>query len=181
LYVGGVLINSESSYKWRNNIGYVSQMPLILDGSIAENIALGINLSDIDIEKLQNSSRIANLTEWIEALPDSYDTPVGERGVKISGGQRQRIAIARAFYHNAEYLFFDEATSSLDTITESNIMSMIENLAGIKTIIMIAHRLNTVKNCDWIYNISDGVIKSEGTYQYLIENDNNFSKMAGVE
>jgi ABC-type multidrug transport system fused ATPase/permease subunit len=101
--------------------------------------------------------------------------------MKISGGQRQRIAIARAFYHNTEYLFFDEATSSLDTITESNIMKTIEEISGMKTIVMIAHRLNTVKNCNWIYIVTEGKIKAEGTYKYLIENDEDFSSMAGVD
>lgn len=180
LYVGNILITSDVANKWRNNIGYVSQMPLILDGTIAENIALGINSSDIDIIKLENSTKIAHLNDWIRDLPDSFDTIVGERGMKISGGQRQRIAIARAFYHNAEYLFFDEATSSLDTITETNIMKTIEEISGIKTIVMIAHRLNTVKNCDWIYIVSEGKIKSEGTYNFLLENDNDFYEMAGV-
>jgi HlyD family secretion protein len=179
VYVGDINIASESVYKWRNNIGYVSQMPLILDGSIAENIALGVNKSEIDVIKLENSCKIAHLIDWIKELPDSFETIVGERGMKISGGQRQRIAIARAFYHDSEYLFFDEATSSLDTITETNIMKTIEEISGIKTIIMIAHRLNTVKNCDWIYIVSDGKIKAEGTYQFLIENDNDFAEMAG--
>ncbi len=179
VYVGDIIITSESAYKWRNNIGYVSQMPLILDGSIAENIALGVNASEIDVIKLENSCKIAHLIDWIKELPDSFETIVGERGMKISGGQRQRIAIARAFYHDSEYLFFDEATSSLDTITETNIMKTIEEISGIKTIVMIAHRLNTVKNCDWIYIVSDGKIKAEGTYQFLIENDNDFSAMAG--
>lgn len=181
LHIGDVLITNKTAKKWRNNIGYVSQMPLILDGSIAENIALGINESDIDIKKLENSIKIAQIDEWIKALPDSYETIVGERGMKISGGQRQRIAIARAFYHNTEYLFFDEATSSLDTITESNIMKTIEEISGMKTILMIAHRLNTVKNCNWIYIVSEGKIKAEGTYKYLIENDEDFSSMAGVD
>jgi ABC-type multidrug transport system fused ATPase/permease subunit len=181
LYVGDVLITSNSAKQWRNNIGYVSQMPLILDASIANNIAFGINKADIDLLKLENSIKIAQIDDWIKELPDSYDTIVGERGMKISGGQRQRIAIARAFYHNTEYLFFDEATSSLDTITENNIMKTVEEISGMKTIVMIAHRLNTVKNCDWIYIVTGGKIKAEGTYKYLIENDNDFSLMAGVE
>lgn len=181
IYVGDVLITSKSAKKWRNNIGYVSQLPLLLDGSIAENIALGIKEAEIDIMKLENSSKIAQIDDWIRELPDAYKTIVGERGIKISGGQRQRIAIARAFYHNTEYLFFDEATSSLDTITETNIMKTIEELSGMKTIVMIAHRLNTVKNCNWIYIVSDGKIKAEGTYKYLIENDRDFAAMAGIE
>lgn len=180
LFVGGIIINEESVRNLRNNIGYVSQMPLILDGTIAENIALGICANDIDQVRLSNSAEIAQLSSWIEDLPESYQTIVGERGVKISGGQRQRIAIARAFYNDAEYLFFDEATSSLDTITENSIMETIEKISGTKTIIMIAHRLSTVKNCDKIYIISDGRIKDKGTYKYLLENDKDFFIMAGV-
>ena len=179
LSVGGTVIDHTSVSKWRNNIGYVSQMPLIIDGSIAENVALGINRWDIDITKLDNSLKIAHLYDWVKELPNSYETIVGERGMKISGGQRQRIAIARAFYNNPEYLFFDEATSSLDTITETNIMETLEEISGNKTIVMIAHRLNTVKKCDWIYIISDGRVKDEGTFEYLIQNNNDFSIMAG--
>lgn len=180
LSVGDVIINDESIRKFRNNIGYVSQTPLILDGTIAENIAFGVSLDNIDYKRLENSAKIAQLMSWIETLPDTFQTFVGERGVKISGGQRQRIAIARAFYNDAEYLFFDEATSSLDTITENSIMETIENISEIKTIIMIAHRLSTVRNCDKIYIISEGKIKDEGTYNYLLENNKDFLIMAGV-
>ena len=178
--VGDININEKSNRMFRNNIGYVSQTPLILDGTIAENIAVGISVNEIDYNKLRVSANIAQLTNWIDGLPDNYQTSVGERGVKISGGQRQRIAIARAFYNEAEYLFFDEATSSLDTITENSIMETIEKISEVKTIIMIAHRLSTVKSCDKIYIISDGKVQDEGTYDYLCENNEDFLKMAGV-
>lgn len=179
LNVGGIIIDEHSVRQLRNNIGYVSQMPLLLDGTIAENIAFGINVSDIDEVKLFNSAKIAQVASWIESLPNSYNTIVGERGVKISGGQRQRIAIARAFYNDSEFLFFDEATSSLDTITENSIMKTVDELSGNKTIIMIAHRLSTVKNCDKIYIVSEGKIKDAGTYNYLLDNDKDFSMMTG--
>jgi ABC-type multidrug transport system fused ATPase/permease subunit len=179
LFVGDSIITNDSDRKFRNNIGYVSQSPLMLDGTIAENIAVGISLNDIDYSKLSKSANVAQLTSWIDSLPDNYETIVGERGVKISGGQRQRIAIARAFYNDAEYLFFDEATSSLDTITENSIMKTIDKISEHKTIIMIAHRLSTVKKCDKIYIISDGKVKGEGTYNYLLENNKEFSIMAG--
>ena len=123
---------------------------------------------------------MAQLTEWIESLTDSYSTQVGERGLQISGGQRQRIAIARALYNDAEYLFFDEATSALDGLTEKNIMESISNMAGLKTIIMIAHRLNTVRNCDHIYIVDEGRINGHGSYQYLIETNKRFIQMAGL-
>ena len=180
LYVGGILINKESVSKFRNNIGYVSQTPLILDGTIAENIAFGVDLDDIDYNRLVNSAEIAQLTSWIESLQDSFYTHVGERGVKISGGQRQRIAIARAFYNDAEYIFFDEATSSLDTITENSIMETIEKISELKTIVMIAHRLSTVKSCDNIYIITKGKIKDQGSFKYLLENNKDFLTMSGI-
>jgi HlyD family secretion protein len=104
-------------------------------------------------------------------------TCVGERGVQLSGGQRQRIGIARALYNNAEYLFFDEATSALDGITENLIMEAIENISGDKTIVMIAHRLNTVKSCDLIYMVESGRIVDQGSYEYLLTNNAHFKKM----
>lgn len=180
LAVGGIPINKESVLKFRNNIGYVSQTPLILDGTIAENIAFGVDLEDINYNRLVKSAEIAQLTSWIESLQDSFHTHVGERGVKISGGQRQRIAIARAFYNDAEYIFFDEATSSLDTITENSIMETIEKISELKTIIMIAHRLSTVKSCDNIYIVTEGKIKDQGSFKYLLEHNKDFLTMSGV-
>lgn len=179
--VGGEKVESNLLSRWRNNIGYVSQTPIIIDGTIADNIALGVNYSDIDFEKIKLSARIAHLDNWVDGLSESYQTRVGERGMQISGGQRQRLAIARAFYHNVEYLFFDEATSSLDTITERKIMKTIDEISDVKTVIMVAHRLNTVKKCDWIYVISEGELKAQGTYEYLVNNDSDFNKMAGID
>jgi len=180
LKVGGIFIDDNSVRQLRNNIGYVSQMPLLLDGTITENIAFGVNKNDIDDVKLLNSVKIAQIENWIDSLPNSFNTIVGERGVKISGGQRQRIAIARALYNDSEFLFFDEATSSLDTITENSIMKTIEEMCDNKTIIMIAHRLSTVKNCDKIYIVSEGKIKDEGTYDHLLQNNADFSMLSGV-
>jgi HlyD family secretion protein len=180
LKVGDTIIDDLNINEWRNSIGYVSQMSLIKDGSIAENIAFGVNSGDIDNQKVIKAAEMAQLTAWVESLSDSYATQVGERGLQISGGQRQRIAIARALYNDAEYLFFDEATSALDGLTEKNIMESISNMAGLKTIIMVAHRLNTVRNCDHIYIVDEGRINDHGSYSYLMETNKQFIQMAGL-
>jgi ABC-type bacteriocin/lantibiotic exporter with double-glycine peptidase domain len=178
--VGGIKLNKSNIRAWRNSLGYVSQMSLIKDGSIGENIAFGLDNTEINFEKLQSASDMAQLTEWVQTLPDKFDTRVGEKGVQISGGQRQRIAIARALYNDAEYLFFDEATSALDGITEKQIMESISSMSGLKTIIMIAHRLNTIKNCDQIYILSEGKIVASGNYNELSNQNEYFQKMLGV-
>ena len=181
LEVAGEEINGDANLaRWQNSIGYVSQMSLIKDGTIADNIAFGVETNDIDQAKITRAANMAQLSDWIESLPSGFDTYVGERGLQISGGQRQRIAIARALYNDAEYLFFDEATSALDGITEQYIMESITKMAGHKTIVMIAHRLNTVKNCDLIYVVNDGLLQDSGTYDTLFETNSHFQQMAGV-
>jgi len=121
---------------------------------------------------------LAHLSDFISTLDQGIYTKVGERGVQLSGGQRQRIGIARALYHNAEVLVFDEATSSLDGITEKMIMEAIHNFSGKKSIILIAHRLKTVKKCDKIFFIDKGRVADQGTYQELVENNKHFKDMA---
>lgn len=165
--------------RWRRSIGYVSQIAALRDATIAENIAFGCNIENIDIEKLKEALEKSRLSEWVGKLPDGYLTRVGERGLQISGGQRQRIAIARAIYYDADYLFFDEATSALDGITEKEILQSILSAAANKTVVMIAHRINTLKNCDLIYVISNGCVEDCGTYSELIEKNIQFSKMSG--
>lgn len=178
--VGGVVVDKSNLRSWQNGIGYVSQMTLIRDGTIAENIAFGINPECINSAKLISAAEMANLDVWLKSLPDGLNTMVGERGVQISGGQRQRIAIARALYHDANYLFFDEATSALDSMTEKSVVDAIEYMSGEKTIVMIAHRINTVKNCSIIYVVEDGAIKDSGAYDELIARSSIFANMAGV-
>lgn len=178
--VGGVVVDKSNLRSWQNGIGYVSQMTLIRDGTIAENIAFGINPECINNAKLISAAEMANLDVWLKSLPDGLNTMVGERGVQISGGQRQRIAIARALYHDANYLFFDEATSALDSMTEKSVVDAIEYMSGEKTIVMIAHRINTVKNCSIIYVVEDGAIKDSGAYDELIARSSIFANMAGV-
>ena len=133
---------------WRNSISHVPQNIFLLDSTIAENIAFNFSKKNINFEKVKEAAKLANLEKFIESLPNTYFTSIGEDGIKLSGGQRQRIGIARALYKESEVLVFDEATSSLDVITEELIMKTIYKLRKFKTIFIISHRLNTLKNCD---------------------------------
>lgn len=180
LRIGETTINSDSVCAWRRIIGYVSQSAVLTDGTIAENIALGLSNNEIDYDKIANATEIAQLNSWIESLSNGLETEVGEKGLQISGGQRQRIAIARALYNDAEYLFFDEATSALDGVTEEYIMKSLAKISGIKTIVMVAHRLNTVKDCDSIYILDKGKIVAQGSYLSLLKENEYFKKLAGV-
>ena len=164
--------------RWQNNIGYVSQSIYLVDASISENIFFGMNKKDIDFKKLKKCLEISNLNDFIKGLPDGVDTIVGENGIQLSGGQRQRIGIARAIYHDVDFLVFDEATSSLDGVSEKKIMDAIKNLSGQKTILIIAHRLSTLKNCNIIYFMDNGKIMDSGNYDHLINNNKLFKKMS---
>tara|TARA_B100000941_G_scaffold175060_1_gene125236 strand:- start:1247 stop:2986 length:1740 start_codon:yes stop_codon:yes gene_type:complete len=147
--------------EWQNNIGYVCQDIFLTNDTLAMNVAFGIPDKDINLDSVYNSLRMAQLSEFVKGLKEGVYTTVGERGVKLSGGQRQRIGIARALYHNPEILVLDEATSSLDTQTETEFMKAIDALKGQKTILIIAHRLSTLKGCDMVYEIKGGIIKQE--------------------
>ena len=138
------------------------------DDTVAANIAFGIEKKNIDQNAIERASKIANLHDFVmEGLPNQYQTVVGERGVRLSGGQIQRIAIARALYHSPQILILDEATSSLDNQTEKAVMDAVSNLNKEITTIIIAHRLNTVKNCDIIFKIDKGELVGQGTYKEL--------------
>lgn len=163
---------------WQNTLGFVPQSIFLADSSIRENIAFGLPPEAIDDEKVQRAATMAHLDELIKELPEALETRVGERGVQLSGGQRQRIGIARALYHDAEVLILDEATSALDGITEKLIMDAIHDFSGKKTIIMIAHRLSTVKQCDCIFFMENGCVKDAGTFKELEEANGSFTKMA---
>lgn len=141
---------------WQRSVGYIPQDIYLIDDTIKANIAFGIKEDDIDHDQIMIVLKIAQLDELVYALHDGIETVIGERGVKLSGGQRQRIGIARALYHDPQILVMDEATAALDNITEKAFMSAINNLKGQKTLIMIAHRLSTLKNCDIIYKIEKG-------------------------
>ncbi len=142
--------------KWNQNVGYVPQSIFLVDEDIRANIAFGIEKEDIDDGKVWRALEMAQLSEFIKSQPHGLDTIVGERGVKFSGGQRQRVAIARALYTNPEILVLDEATAALDNETENALMEAIDDLQGHKTLIVVAHRLTTIKNCDYIYEVKNG-------------------------
>ncbi|WP_048306034.1 ABC transporter ATP-binding protein [Halomonas sp. PR-M31] len=164
--------------EWQNSLGFVPQSIFLSDNSIKENIAFGIEEQDINEKDLNRAVKLAHLDELVSQLPQGLDTKVGERGVQLSGGQRQRIGIARALYHDAEVLVFDEATSALDNISEKMIMDAIYEFVGKKTVIIIAHRLSTVKQCDLIFLMEAGKVIDSGTYDELAENNKIFKKMA---
>ena len=146
---------------YQKKIGYVSQNIYLSDDTLLKNIAFGIDDESIDINSINSVIKSAQLNKFVLSLPDNIDTVVGERGARISGGQRQRVGIARAIYHNPEILILDEATSSLDELTEKEIMKSIYEFKGQKTIIIVTHRLSTISECDIVYTLSDGKIVSE--------------------
>ncbi len=168
----------ENMRGWQKNIGYVPQSIFLLDDTIRRNIAFGIPENEIDEEKMKKAVEASQLKDLIERLPDGEETIVGERGVRFSGGQRQRIGIARALYNNPQVLIMDEATSALDNVTEKYVIEAIDQLKGNLTIIMIAHRLTTVINCDRLYMMENGKIIAEGSYESLLKSSARFCKMA---
>jgi ABC-type multidrug transport system fused ATPase/permease subunit len=174
-------IEGPSIRRWQNNLGYVPQDIYLADDSIAANIAFGIHEGERDQDAIESAARVANIHEFIvDELPNSYQTLVGERGVRLSGGQRQRIGIARALYHNPEVLVLDEATSNLDQGTEAAVHQAIERAAAAKTVILIAHRLVTTKYCDRIFVLDRGRLVDQGTYDDLLVSSEHFRSIAGV-
>ncbi len=170
LLVDGVEVTKDNLSSWQMNIGYVPQSIYLSDESIAANIAFGTSKSLIDYEKVRFAAKLAQIDTFIEnELILGYETVVGERGVRLSGGQRQRIGIARALYHNPKILILDEATSALDSTVEKEVISAIQALHGKKTIIMIAHRMSTVENCDEIILLDKGNIIARGPYKQVID------------
>ena len=164
---------------WQNSIGYVPQAIFLTDDTVAANIAFGLPAEKVDRAAVERAARIAELHRFVsEELPQGYDTPVGERGVRLSGGQRQRIGIARALYNDPDVLIMDEATSALDNLTERAVMDAVHNLGHAKTIILIAHRLTTVEACDIIFMIEGGRLVAQGSYRELLEKSRKFRAMA---
>jgi ABC-type multidrug transport system fused ATPase/permease subunit len=165
--------------RWQRNVGYVPQDIYLTDDTVARNIALGLPDRLIDQAAVERAARAANLHDFIVGeLPQGYATPVGDRGVRLSGGQRQRIGIARALYHDPGVLVMDEATSALDNLTEVAIMEAIHNLAHSKTILLVAHRLSTVRKCDTIFLLDAGRVAAAGTYDELLRVSETFHRMA---
>jgi ABC-type multidrug transport system fused ATPase/permease subunit len=180
LTVDGVAIGPRNVRAWRRSVGYVPQQIFLTDDNVAANIAFGVPREQIDMAAVERAARIAELHRFVtEELPQGYATVVGERGVRLSGGQRQRIGIARALYHDPDVLVLDEATSALDNITEQAVMEAVRNIGRAKTIIMIAHRLSTVRDCDQIFLLERGQVSAQGTYDELVEHSAMFRRMAG--
>ena len=178
LQVDGVLVTRENRRRWQSNIGYVPQQIMLIDDTVKNNIAFGIPEGEIDMERVTRAARLAHLHDFIfTELPKGYDTGIGERGVRLSGGQRQRIGIARALYHDPAVLVLDEATSALDNMTESVIMEALATLSRQKTIVMVAHRLTTVRECDMIVVLERGRVADVGTYDELLEREGLFAAM----
>ncbi|WP_024334109.1 ABC transporter ATP-binding protein [Desulfotignum balticum] len=168
IFIDELELDPTNTKKWREKIGYVSQFPYIYDGTLAENVAFGAHPATIDRNKIKNCCTMAYMDEFLKDLPNGIDTEIGERGIRLSGGQRQRVAIARALYYSPSIMIFDEATSSLDTKSEAEIKKTIYSLKEEKTLIIIAHRLTTVEDCDRIYWLEKGRIKDAGSSEKII-------------
>jgi len=172
--VGGALRS------WQQHIGYVAQEPFVLDDTLRRNVAFGVADAEIDDRRVTAALRLAQLGDFVTALPAGLDTMLGERGTRLSGGQRQRVAIARALYDQPEVLVFDEATSALDTPTERELIAALEALRGVKTLVVIAHRLTTVRHCDRLAVLRDGRLVAVGPWDELLARDAGFRALAGA-
>lgn len=178
ILIDGTALTPETVRPWQRSLGYVPQNIFLADETITRNIAFGLENEHIDMEAVQNAAKAAALHDFIiNDLDEGYETRVGERGVRLSGGQRQRIGIARALYHNPSLLIMDEATSALDNITERQVMASLDKIAEDRTVLMIAHRLSTVENCDQIFLLKNGAVAASGTYEELTQTSEDFRKM----
>ena len=164
---------------WQSGLAYVPQNIFLLDTTIGGNIALGASAADADEERMIEAARLARLDELVRSLPGGYGEVLGERGVRLSGGQRQRVGIARALYRNASVLILDEATSSLDGLAEQEILETLQTLRSERTVILVAHRLSTVKQCDVIFELDKGTLVRSGTYDELERHSPQFRRMLG--
>lgn len=174
-----ILLTEKNERAWRQRVGYVPQNVFLTNATIAQNIALGISKELINHDDVARAAKMAQALEFIDQLPDGFDTMVGERGVKLSGGQKQRLGIARALYHNPDVLVFDEATSALDGMTEDAVMQAVQSLSSERTMILIAHRLRTIQACDRILMLDAGRIVADGKYDDLMATSEAFQKLAG--
>jgi ATP-binding cassette subfamily B protein len=177
LLVDGQRLIGNRVRAWQQTIAHVPQYIYLADTTLAENIAFGVRRENIDLHRVQQAARQAQIADFIENRPDGYNAIVGERGIRLSGGQRQRIGIARALYKQATVLVFDEATSALDNATEQSVMDAIEGLSSDLTIFLIAHRLTTVQRCNTIVELEEGRVVAQGTYEQLLMYSPSFNKM----
>jgi ABC-type multidrug transport system fused ATPase/permease subunit len=178
LLVDGEPIAGQRVRAWQRSIAHVPQSIYLSDSTLAENIAFGVPREKIDLERVRNAAHQAQIADFIESRPRGYDALVGERGIRLSGGQRQRIGIARALYKQASVLILDEATSALDNATERLVMDAIEGFDRQLTVLLIAHRLSTVKRCDTIVELKQGRVNAQGSFDQLIERSSTFRKIA---
>lgn len=181
ILVDGQPISSELRRAWQRAIAHVPQSIFLSDATIAENIAFGVPPDLIDLDRVRQTAEQAQIAEFIENRPAGYNAFVGERGIRLSGGQRQRIGIARALYKQATVLVFDEATSALDSSTEKAVMSAIENLNRDLTILIIAHRLTTLRHCDTIVQLERGKVVAQGSYEHFMSGGSGFQNLARTE
>jgi len=178
--VDGIALDDANRTAWQSRIAYVPQNICLLDTTIAQNVALSVPADAIDRTRLLAAAQLAQLDEFVATLPGGYDHMVGERGMRLSGGQRQRIGIARALYTQASVLILDEATNALDGLTEQEMVATILRLRGRYTIILIAHRLSSVRACDVIFEIDRGRVTGSGTYDELLQNSKTFRRLTNV-
>jgi len=176
--VDGVPLQGEYCWAWQQAIAHVPQHIYLADTTIAENIALGVPRGEIDLARVKRAAQQAQIAEFVEGLSEGYWAKLGERGIRLSGGQRQRVGIARALYRQASVLVFDEATSALDNATERSVMESINRLGGDLTVILIAHRLSTVQDCDLIIEFEQGRVVAQGTYAELLARSASFQRLA---
>jgi subfamily B ATP-binding cassette protein MsbA len=178
ILIDGVPLHEYRLETWLRRIGFVSQDPFIYHATIAANIKFGRN--GFSWQSVRKAAEIANAQEFISELPQGYEAVVGDRGMKLSGGQQQRIAIARAVLHDPEILIFDEATSSLDTISEKLVQQAIENISKGRTVIIIAHRLSTIRHADKIVVLDQGRVIEEGTHQELLGGHGRYFELVAL-
>ena len=168
LEIDGVAVDAGNVAAWQRAIGYVPQHIFLCDGSIVENVAFGVAPKKVDLERVREACRRAELHSFISSLPGGYETIVGERGVRLSGGQRQRVGLARALYKRASVLILDEATSALDDATEASVIDAVHRLGADYTVLMIAHRVTTLQRCDMIYRLEQGRVAKQGTFAEVL-------------
>ncbi len=176
--VDGAPVTRSNTRSWRRNIGYVPQQIFLADDTIARNIAFGVGEEGLDLDRVRRAARAAQLDEFVSSLPGAYSTRIGERGVQLSGGQRQRVGIARALYEEPSVLVLDEATSSLDGATEAMFTEAVKALKGHKTLIIVAHRLTTVKDCDRLVVLNGGRIVGSGPAETLLRDCPEYEVLA---
>jgi len=182
---GEILIDGQEMFAnlpaWQNKLGYIPQVIYLADDTIKSNIAFGMSADEINESRVWQVLKMAHLDEVIAGLPDGIETVIGERGLRLSGGQRQRLGIARALYHNPEVLIMDEATSALDHQTEQEVIRSIDELSLEKTIIIIAHRFTTIRNCHTIFFMEKGRLVDQGNYEELLQRNMAFKLLAGLK